>query len=406
MYWSDKMKIAFITAGVLPIPSVDGGAVENLVEYFLKNNENTGEHEITVYSIYSDRAFQRSKEYKFTKFVFIKIPTYQIKIDKITDKFINKFLKKSVLPNYFLRYILKNLSKEDYDRVVVENRPHFGIHLRKHIQSRLILHLHNNSLNKDIQESKRILDCFDEIYAVSEFIKKCVMTIEETDKVKVLYNGIDTEMFKKYNTSHKKNEFRKIYNIKENDLVILYSGRVIREKGVKELIQAFNQIKNNKNIKLLIIGSPIYGKTIYDSYYEELKEIITMNKENIIFTGYIDYNKLPEIYNLASFGVVPSLCEEAATLTTVEMLAMELPVIISDSGGIHELVNKDCAFIIRRGSTFIDDLSKNMDYLIQNPKLIKDISSYSRKQAEKFDISVYCNDFNSLLKESKIIYEK
>lgn len=400
------MKIAFISAGVLPIPSVEGGAVENLVEFFLKQNEETGEHKITVYSIYTEEAFQKSKKYKHTQFIFVKAPTYNLKLDRLINKINNRLKNKVIIPNYFLRYIMKDIRKHTFDKVIIENRPYFGLFFRKKIPSSLILHLHNDTLNKDVSHAMKVFDSFDEIYVISEFIKNRVLTVKSTDKVKVLYNGIDTSAFNRHLNSEQYIKLRHLYNIGANDFVILYSGRINPDKGVKELIQAFNKIPNSGNIKLLIVGSAVYGKTVRDKYYDELENLIITNKSNIIFTGYIDYEQLPDIYELANIAVVPSIWEEPATLTTVEMMAMGLPVIISDAGGIHELVDELCSFQAKRGEKFVEELKMYMCVLINNPEIIETMAPICRKQAEKYDVKVYYQQFNRLLKESCIKYEK
>lgn len=400
------MQIAFISAGVLPIPAVAGGAVENLVEFFIRQNEETGEHKITVYSVYTEEALQKSKKYKHTEFIFVKPSMYNSKLDKLITKINSRLKNKVVIPNSFLRYIMKDIRKHTFDKVIVENRPYFGPFLRKKLQSSLILHLHNDTLNKYASHAMKVLDSFDEVYAVSEFIKNRVLTVKTTDRVKVLYNGIDTNAFNRHLNSEQCDKLRKLYNIEFDDFVILYSGRIVPDKGVKELIQAFNKIPNKGNIKLLIVGSAIYGKTIRDKYYHELEMLIGVNKPNIIFTGYVDYEKLHEIYNLANIGVVPSLCEEAVTLTTVEMMAMELPVIISDAGGIHELVDDMCSFQAKRGENFVEELKTYMCNLINNQELINNMAPLCRKQAEKYDVKLYYQQFNRLLKESCIKYEK
>ena len=51
-----KMKLAMITSGFLPVPATKGGAVENLIENFLRMNEEYEDYEITVFSIYDEKA--------------------------------------------------------------------------------------------------------------------------------------------------------------------------------------------------------------------------------------------------------------------------------------------------------------------------------------------------------------
>ena len=56
------MKLAIITSGFLPVPATKGGAVENLIENFLKMNEECKDYEITVFSVYDQQAIEEAKK--------------------------------------------------------------------------------------------------------------------------------------------------------------------------------------------------------------------------------------------------------------------------------------------------------------------------------------------------------
>ena len=66
------MKLAIITSGFLPVPATKGGSVENLIENFLKMNEECKDQEITVFSVYDQQAIEEAKKLKNTHVVFIK----------------------------------------------------------------------------------------------------------------------------------------------------------------------------------------------------------------------------------------------------------------------------------------------------------------------------------------------
>ncbi len=129
--------------------------------------------------------------------------------------------------------------------------------------------MHNDFLNKHTKNVNKIINSYDEIWALSEFVKHRIIEINKSAKVKVLYNGVDLKLF-----SNKKNilvqeSVKNKYNINSNEKVFIYCGRIVEEKGIKQLILAFNNLcKNVENIKLLVIGS--YNTN--DSYYKEIKK--------------------------------------------------------------------------------------------------------------------------------------
>ena len=67
------MNLAIITSGFLPVPAAKGGAVENLIENFLNENEKYRKMNLTVFSVYEENAIKEATKYKFTSFEFIKV---------------------------------------------------------------------------------------------------------------------------------------------------------------------------------------------------------------------------------------------------------------------------------------------------------------------------------------------
>ena len=110
----------------------------------------------------------------------------------------------------------------------------------------------------------------------------------------------------------------------------------------------------------------------------------------INFTGYIDYDNIHEYYNHADIGVFPSIITEAFGLTTLEALASGLPVIVSDSGGMHEVINDKCGFIVKRGDNMKTELKETLLKLIIDNNLRSSMSMEAKIQAKNFtDIKFY-----------------
>ena len=405
------MKLLFINYIALPIPPVNGGAVENLVDMFLQYNEEHHFHDITVISIYNHEAEKIAKSYKYCKFIYIKL-------DKLSDKF-NRIIKYMInrVPFFHVgnAYISKTkniLKKQDdykkYDAIIIENAPEFGLILRKIFSGRLILHLHNDYLNKNTKLHKKILDCYDEVYTISNFLKKCVSTIYQHEKIQTLYNGIDLERFNK--SLYDSNLIKKSYNVSENDFVILFCGRVVPEKGVKELLTAYSMIENKKNTKLVVVGSAKYGETVHDSYYNDLLKISQPFSQNIIFTGFIPYSDIPPLYSIADVGVIPSLINDAFNLTTVEFMANSVPVIVSDWGAMSEVINadnnnindnnadnNDCGIVAYSGNNFEKNIREAIEKLIKNKDMFMDMKKNAYKKSKFYSKEKYCERFNYLL---------
>ena len=123
------MNVAIITCGYLPIPAVKGGAVETIVDNFIEENEKYQKVKFTIFSIYDDEAEKKSKSLKDTEIIYIKKSKIINVLDKIIFFVAKNILKKEKVMSYryilqrlyFLRKVSKYLSKNEYDKVILEN---------------------------------------------------------------------------------------------------------------------------------------------------------------------------------------------------------------------------------------------------------------------------------------------
>ena len=217
------------------------------------------------------------------------------------------------------------------------------------------------------------------------------------NKVVTLFNGIDSETFTKQKTLENRKKIREKYNIKDDDIVFIFSGRVCKDKGVKELVKAFINVRNkNKSAKLMIIGASFFSKKNKTKYIEELISIAKPFEKDIIFTGYIDYKNMGEIYSAADIQIVPSIFDDPCPLTVIEGMTMGLPQIVSNCGGIPEEVTEKNAIMVNR-ENLVNELENAMNKLILDKKLRDEMASESEKRAKLFTKEQYTDNFFKLL---------
>ena len=285
------MKVAIISTMNLPTPAVRGGAVETLTTYIVEENEKKQKLDIDLYTIYDYKI--NVDKYKSTKIIQIKINI----IEKLFQKIMNCkniILKKK--PNYNILYTktVKLITKQKYDKIIIENNMFVYDSIKDVVKTDLIYHMHNdfNGWDKTEENYRNIAKTASKILVVSQYIKNRVNNVEKTDKVEVLYNAIDTE---RYNCNDVIN-CREKYNINDDDIVIGYCGRIAKEKGILELVKAIKKVNTKKNIKLLIVGSQWYDALKEDRYMLELKKEIKEIEDKVIFTGFIQQENMPSIY--------------------------------------------------------------------------------------------------------------
>lgn len=388
------MKIAILTSGILPVPAVQGGAVENLIDFYLAYNDQHRLHDITVYSVNHPEVRNHPAllsdvnhyHYIDTSSIFAKIRrTFYRLFHK--EEYYNYFIE------YFFEQAYKHLRKQSYDCIILENRPGYAYKLSQRISSRLVLHLHNDLLNKDSKFHTEVLNSLHKILTVSDYIKSRVCSIEETDKVNTVYNGIDIQRFLPQ-TAIDIN--RQKLGLAENDFVLLYSGRINKDKGVSELIDAMLKLKDTPQIKLLILGSSFFGDASNDDpFVSKLKQKAETINDSIYFTGFIPYSILPQYLWISDVAIVPSVWEEPFGNTVVEAMAAGLPLITTRSGGIPEIC-EGVATIVER-ENIVDHLASAILDLYQHPEKRQIMATASLERSKLFDKETYAKNFFTAL---------
>lgn len=153
-------------------------------------------------------------------------------------------------------------------------------------------------------------------------------------------NGIDANYFSK---DHFSEEFlkalKKNLNISENDFVFIFVGRLVKDKGINELITAFSKIRQ-KNLKLLLVGS-------FEQNLDPLEEntLTEINQNpNIISVGW--QNDVRPYFAISDALVFPSY-REGFPNVVMQAGAMGLPSIVSDINGCNEIIqNRINGFIV------------------------------------------------------------
>lgn len=386
-------KILFIMPEVSSLPSIEnGGAVETLIEHLLKKNEEEKKYQITIVSKYNSKSYEESKKYRYTDFIYIKVNKLIKKIKKRIYKLLRLNRTKLEWEDYLKQIKKVDLSK--YDKVIVQNRPQYILELEN---ENLILHLHNNHLLKTDSNYEFIYRKCKNIWCVSKFIKNSVEKYSD-EKVKVFFNCVDINKFNKELYLKYKEKFREKYGIKKDDIVYMFSGRLDKTKGIKELVEAFSKLKY-ENIKLLIIGAYDYGKKDKNKFVLELEEAIKKIQSKVIFTGFIDRNEIPKYHAISDIAIVPSIWEEPSGLVVMEAQASKLPLITTNRGGIPEIINTNNTFLLDVNEEFIGNLKEKMEYLYLNEMERIKRGELGRKFIKKYDLNFYWEQFVKLIDE-------
>ena len=194
--------------------------------------------------------------------------------------------------------------------------------------------------------------------------------------VYVIPSGIDTTRFYKENID--KNEIinlKKDLGLKKTDFIVLYVGRIAKEKSIDFLINNFNSVLNQiPKAKMIIVGDGPDIKDLIDLAKKEGLE----NK--IIFAGKAPWTDVPKYYSLCDVFVTASKTETQG-LTVMEAMGASKPVVaIRDES--FELMITD-----KKDGLFFDDEKSYVDMIYEvykNKKLRDEISFNARLTADKY----------------------
>lgn len=402
IYFQQIKTLAIITSGFLPVPASKGGAAENLIDTIVIQNEKFRRIKPIIFSVYDEKAKKISEKYKYSDFVFIKLSFISLSIDKFNYFIIDKILKKKNSRKY--RYVLQRfeflfkcsrfLKKNDYDKVLLENHSIMYLALKWNknylkYKDNYYYHCHNvipsrYGMDEIISNTKKVI-------SVSEFRNNYIKDFfnMKDENCSVVLNCCSSDVLK-HATKFELDDLKDKYNLNDKK-IILYIGRVDKDKGTLELVKACNKI-NRSDFKLLVVGAPIFDTGITTDYENLVKNEISKN-DNFIMTGYVKHEELYKFYSLADVVVIPSQVEDSAPLVLIESISNGKPVIASNCGGIPEYVNKKCAILVNWGERYIDDLAKAIEKVLYDDNLKLQMGIESKKQSNLYSEEIYYNQF-------------
>lgn len=221
----------------------------------------------------------------------------------------------------------------------------------------------------------------DEVIVLSKNIQKYFFDTYRRE-VNFIPNGVNKLEVKKGDVIYKKWGLKK-------DEYILFLGRVVPEKGVSYLINAYKGLKTS--FKLVIAG----GGSHSNNYIEQIK-IEAGDSSRIIFTDFVQGEELEELFSNAYLYVLPSDLE-GMPLSLLEAMSYGNCCIVSNIPECAEVV-EDMAVIFNKSD--VSDLSNKLEFLLENPNIVMKYKSMS----SSFICKKY--DWDSVINRTIELYKK
>ena len=202
-----------------------------------------------------------------------------------------------------------------------------------------------------------------EIIVLSEWVEKYFKETYNRN-TNFIPNGVNKPIIREPNIIKEK------YGL-DKDTYILFLARVVPEKGLHYLIEAYKQINTDK--KLVIAG----GASHTDDYLSKIKNMVK-NDPNIIMTGFVQGKELEELYSNCYLYCLPSDIE-GMPLSLLEAMSYGCKCLVSNIEENTQVI-QEYGYIFKKGN--VKSLKKNLENLLKDNSTIrnKDISDYILKK--------------------------
>ena len=383
-----KPRILLVPPPELPVPAVQGGAVETLVTHLLRENERRGCLDLLCASIPDPAAAEQAKALRHTRMLYVARPRGARRYWPLV--FIERCFGIAAPYDPWYQKVQLSLALElpPPDLIVAEggNLTQCSAISRMFGRNRCLAHLHGQTACSHTMD-----DIYGGVLALSEFIRDDYLKTSSLDRqhAYILHNCIDTARF---TPGAPDAALRASLGFAPEDFVVLFCGRLEPDKGIHKLLEAMAAV-DDARCKLLIVGSPFFGRTQSSPFLRKLEQQAHALGDRVRFTGYVPNENLPDYYRLADLVCVPTLVEEAAGLVAVEAMGCGRPVLATRSGGMPEYLQGSQAILVDRGPELAAQLSWAIRMLHEHPDLCAQMGAAGARAAQRFSTAAFYETF-------------
>ena len=208
------------------------------------------------------------------------------------------------------------------------------------------------------KEEKKIYQYAHKVICLCNTTKQLLVDVYNIPKEKIVLipNGLDNDI---HLNQEEKQNIRLKLGLAPSDLIILYVGRMVEAKGLKELLEAFEILFNqNSKVRLVIVGE-VFNLNQFVKYTPN-------SSTHITYTGLIGKERLNEWYEISDIGILPSYTEQCS-YTAIEMMLHKLPIITTSGNGLKDMfTDRENAIVLSPDkSTLTDSIVSAIIYVMR-----------------------------------------
>lgn len=371
--------LAIVVPELLPVPPVQGGAVEHWVDEASRRLFAPGRR-LAVVSRPAGSAGHEGIEYIGIPWTRMETFFHRIK-ERVTWKNPLRYLAKIQNVYSYGRRVARAV--QAFDVVYLHNEPNILLFLNKHPGQKIVLHMHNDHLSMRLFRPfyRRALAKADRVICVSEYIRRQAVSHfpEYADRFCVVFNATDPEVFKPYGEEAVR-QLEGVVTFEPGKKYLLYVGRLTPVKGVHVLIEAFREIhRNMPDVRLIITGSSFFGGAAKTAYEQQLVNLAEPVNDAIVFTGYLPHEKLKYLYAKVDMVVFPSTWQEPFGLVMLEAMASGTCLLSSAVGGIPEVMENGKTGVLVEPSN-AEALARAACHALADPEAMRQMELHARQK--------------------------
>jgi spore coat protein SA len=360
-----NMRVLMICTEKLPVPPVLGGAIQTYISGILPHLSKF--HEITVLGI-SDPSLPDEETVNGIHYVRVPGKVFEI----------------------YREGVVRYVESKQFDLIHIFNRPRLVMPVRNAApQAKITLSMHNDMFNPekiDPEEAKAALEEVSKIVTVSNYVGNVISDLypQASPKIHTVYSGVDSERFLPGNHSKMqriRKEIRQVHGL-ENKTVILFAGRLSRNKGVDKLVRALPELsKKFKDLALVIVGSNWFSQNDVTDYVAYVRALAEKLPVPVVTTGFVAPDEIQNWFAAADLFVCTSQWQEPLARVHYEAMAAGLPIVTTARGGNPEVILSNENGLIVENPEDPSCFAEKISQILSNKSLMKKMGEKGRELA-------------------------
>lgn len=362
------MNILIICTEKLPVPNIRGGAIQTYiggVAQLLSRH-----HQITIIGR-SDPDLPNDEKVGEIRYL--------------------RFESQGVLDIYMSNLIpYLEESNEQFDIIHIFNRPKMVMPVSSvRPNARIVLSMHNDMFNPNKlskEEGEAVVERVETIVTISNYIGSeiCRYYPQAEPKIRTIYSGVDLGRFapwKQSASAQKDRESIRSAHSLGNKKVILFVGRLSRNKGPHVLVRAMSHLKHSDTV-LVIVGAAWYSDNRVSDYIAYLRAIAEKSPIPVMSTGYVQASEVHKWFCAADVFVCTSIWEEPLARVHYEAMAAGLPLITTARGGNPEVIRNNNGVIVQNPEDPVE-YATHLNNILSNLNNARQMGLHGRQLVEE-----------------------